>query len=278
MLFRYGLTEREEVGFEIQRKNSNRKDRFGLLNAPESVDATAELDDEALLLELGAVPSEESDITKLKHVRTRAEVHAAEEIARRTPCLDFSKFKPLFSKVQDEIESGYRQTREFRQYAQIKVGEFFILGGQKIYVAEMGEEFVSEYDRPDRRLRLIYDNGTESDLLLRSLQRALNKDNAGRRITDPTLVGPLFTGIPEVSDTASGTVYVLRSKSEHPIVFKSRDVIHKIGVTSGDIKRRIATAKIDPTFLMAEVEIVASYELSNASRMVQSFVVVTTPT
>lgn len=243
-------------------------DRHGLLRGFEATATreAEELDDEALLSDLGAIPSEESDITKLKHVRTRAEIHAAEEIARRTPCPDFAKFKPMFARVQEELETGVRQTRLFRDYAKMKVGDFFILGGQKVYVAAMGEEFRTDNQTADCRLRVIYDNGTESDLLMRSLQRALNKDPNGRRITDPTLSGPLFSGIPEVSDTASGTVYVLRSKSDNPIISKSRDVIHKIGVTSDDIKRRIANAKIDPTFLMAEVEIVASYELSNMSR------------
>jgi len=244
------------------------KDRLGLLKGfePTSIDKAENVDDEALLSDLGAAPSEESDITKLKHVRTRAEIHAAEEVARRTPCLDFDKFKPLFTQVQEEIESGFRQTRPFKDYAKMKGGDFFILSGQKVYVATMGEEFKNENGQPDARLRVIFDNGTESNLLMRSLQRALNKDPNGRRVTDQTLTGSLFSGIPEVSDTASGTVYVLRSKSDIPTISKSRDVIHKIGVTSGDIKKRIANAKIDPTFLMADVEIIASYELSNISR------------
>lgn len=244
------------------------KDKHGLLQGSVAKEESKveELDDEELLSDLGAIPPEESDITHLKHVRTRAEVHAAEEVARRTPCVDFGKFKPLFEQLQEELNSGFRQTREFKDYAKMKAGDFFILGGQKVYVAAMSDEFLNDYDRPDRRLRVIYDNGTESDMLMRSLQRALNKDPAGRRITDPTTSGPLFSGIPEVGDNASGTVYVLRSKSEHPTITASRDVIHKIGVTSDDVKKRIANAKLDPTFLMADVEVVATYELSNISR------------
>jgi len=65
---------------------------------------------------------------------------------------------------------------------------------------------------------------------------------------------------------ASGTIYVLRSKSQHPVVAENRDVLHKIGVTSGKVERRIANAKIDPTFLMADVEVVATYELYNINR------------
>ena len=87
----------------------------------------------------------------------------------------------------------------------------------------------------------------------------------GRRITDPT-AGPLFADQTADGDEASGTIYVLRSKSQHPVVTENRDVLHKIGVTSGKVERRIANAKLDPTFLMADVEVVATYELYNINR------------
>lgn len=243
-------------------------DEHGLLgSAPvKKKDGSDDLDDEALLSALGVQVAEENDITNLKHVRPRAEVNAAEEVARRTACVDFHIYKPLFLKVQEELKLGIRKSREYKDDAQVKVGEFFILGGQKVYIAEMGEEFVPEHGRPDRRLRVIYDNGTESDLLMRSLQRALNKDETGRRITDPT-AGPLFSDEVEDSDVGTGTIYVLRSKSDHPHIQEHREVIHKIGVTSGDIKKRFGNAKSDPTFLMADVEIVATYELSNINQM-----------
>ena len=100
---------------------------------------------------------------------------------------------------------------------------------------------------------------------MRSLQRALHKDEAGRRITDPT-AGPLFSDEGEDGDLASGTIYVLRSKSDDPAIAGSRDVLHKIGVTGGDVETRIADAKNHATFLLADVEIVATYKLSNINR------------
>ncbi len=112
---------------------------------------------------------------------------------------------------------------------------------------------------------MIYDNGTERDLLLRSLQKALDRDKAGRRIVELT-AGILFSDISNEDDLASGTIYVLRSKSEHPVIQENREVIHKIGVTGGNVDARISSAKLDPTFLMANVEIVASYELYNINR------------
>lgn len=226
---------------------------------------SADLDDEALLAELGVDSTASSDITALRHVRSAEEKRAAEEIANRDRCEDFDKFKPLFEEVQREIENGERHSRAFELKAEIRPGAWFIVGGQKAYVAEAGETFTNAQGRTDARLRVIFDNGTESNLLMRSLQRALNKDEAGRRITDP-VAGPLFSGEHAEDDEASGTIYVLRSQSDHPLVTENRDLVHKIGVTNLDVAQRIAGARLQPTFLMADVEIVATYRLFNISR------------
>lgn len=241
-------------------------DHQGLLQSASSVAGgfAEPVNDDELLAELaGAAGS--ADITELRNVRTSAEKRAAEEIANRTKCEDFDRFKPLFARVQEEIESGIRQTREFELKAEITTGSWFIVGGQKAYVADVGNVFTNAQGRTDARLRVIFDNGTESNMLMRSLQRSLNKDEAGRRITDP-VAGPLFAGEHAEDDQASGTIYVLRSRSDHPLVAANRDLVHKIGVTNLNITQRIAGARLQPTFLMADVEIVATYELFNVNR------------
>lgn len=246
-------------------------DHQGLLTGTSGASAAPadSMDDDELLAELeGAAGS--SDITKLRHVRASAEKREAEEIASREKCLDFETFKPLFQQVQSDLESGLRATRPFVKdagflKADIQAGQFFILGGQTAYVAVVGEPIKAPNGELDARLRVIYSNGTESDLLLRSLQRALYKDEAGRRITEPS-AGPLFDDRTGDGDRASGTIYVLRSKSDHPVVAANREILHKIGVTGGSVQRRIANARLDPTFLMADVEIVATYDLFNVNR------------
>jgi hypothetical protein len=241
-------------------------DHQGLLACAESsIAASAEdMDDDELLAELeGAAGA--ADITDLRHVRTTAEKRTSEEIANRERCEDFDRFKPLFEQVQAEIKEGTRQTRPFELKSEIRPGAWFIVGGQVAYVAEAGETFTNAQGRSDARLRVIFDNGTQSNLLMRSLQRALNKDEAGRRITDPG-AGPLFSGSQTEEDQASGTIYVLRSKSDNPIVVANRDLVHKIGVTNMDVSQRIAGARLQPTFLMADVEIVATYKLFNIGR------------
>ena len=223
-----------------------------------------DLDDDALLAQLG-VDAGPADITELRHVRSAAEKKAADEIGSRQSCADFGEFKVLFAQVQAELGSGLRQTRRFERKSEIAAGRLYILGGQKAYVAAMEEPFINEQGTMDARLRVIFDNGTESNLLMRSFQKALQQDAAGRRIVEPS-AGPLFADQTEDGDEASGIVYVLRSKSQHPTVQAHRDVLHKIGVTSGDVARRIANARTDPTFLMADVETVATYELFNVNR------------
>lgn len=242
-------------------------DHQGLLSTEPMVSETVpeDIDDDELLRQLGVDEQDAAGITELRHVRTAAAKREAEEIAYRDRCEDFDRFKPLFEQVQKDLDDGIRQTRPFELKAEIRPGSWFIVGGQKAYVAEAGETFTTPHGRTDARLRVIFDNGTESNMLMRSLQRALNKDEAGRRITD-SAAGPLFSGEREEDDQASGTIYVLRSQSDHPTVSANRDLVHKIGVTNMNVAQRIAGARLQPTFLMADVEVVATYELFNISR------------
>ena len=242
-------------------------DHQGILAREKSgtVSVADDIDDDELLAQLGVDTAASAEITELRHVRSASEKRAAEEIANREPCEDFNSFKPVFEQVQKELSAGLRQTRRFERKSEIAPGRFYILGGQKAFVAATEEPFTNEHGNVDARLRVIFDNGTESNLLMRSLQKALQQDPAGRRIMEPS-AGPLFNGHSEEGDEASGSIYVLRSKSDHPAVVAHRGVLHKIGVTGGDIARRIANARLDPTFLMAEVETVATYELYNINR------------
>lgn len=247
-------------------------DHQGLLsgNPSEATDSMEGVDDDQLMAELAGAAGGAA-ITDLRHVRKSVDKRAAEEIANRTVCADFEKFKPLFERVKRELKSGIRSTRPVQKMDEIKLaeiqqGEYFIVQGQIAYVAEVGQGFRTQYDRVDSRMRVVYDNGTESNLLMRSFQRSLYRDETGRLITSP-VAGPLFAEEHAEDDLASGTVYVLRSKSDHPLVAANREVLHKIGVTGSKIETRLANAKLDPTFLMADVDVVATYELFNVNRI-----------
>ena len=177
-------------------------------------------------------------------------------------CEDFETFRLLFESVQEELDAGLRETKPFRDDATIESGQHFILGGQKAYVSKSDKPFRNAQGRTDARLRVIFDNGTETNMLMRSLERALQKDETGRRIIEPS-IGPLCADRTADGDQASGTIYVLRSNADIPFVIENRNLIHKIGVTNARVETRIARARLDPTFLMAEIEIVATYSLDN---------------
>jgi hypothetical protein len=247
-------------------------DHQGLLAGaqPISPESPEGIDEDELMAELAGAAGD-SAITELRHVRATVEKRAAEDIAQRKKCEDFETFEPLFEAVKRDLKSGARQTLPVHKFEEIKLteiqkGEFFIVEGQMAYVAELGEAIRTKYERTDSRLRVIYDNGTESDVLQRSFQRALHRDETARLITNPS-AGPLFADEPEGDDLASGTIYVLRSKSDNPVFAANRDVLHKIGVTGGKVETRLANAALDPTFLLADVEIVATYELYNINRI-----------
>jgi len=244
-------------------------DKQNLLGSPNTINAKIdELSEDALLAELGVEfqSTDADDITVLRNVISNAERKAAEEIADRTPCKDFKNFKPLFEQAERELKSDTRKAIRFGRDANINLHDFFILEGQFVYVAEMGEAIKMQTGHNDARLRVIIGNGTESNLLLRSLQKALWKDETGRRLTNADM-GPLFVDHSEADDIESGTIYVLRSQSTHPFVVEHRELIHKIGVTGGKVDARISGAEKDSTYLLAGVEVIATYKLHNINRV-----------
>ena len=232
--------------------------------------------DDELLEALGVGPSD-ADITTMKYVRTsaarNAERQVPDEIAQRKPCEDFVAFRIDFEAVQADLETGRQTTELFKSSSrsQIHKGDWFVVDGQKALVADEGDWFTPEHGERDRRLRVVFDNGTESDLLLRSLRRALNKDENSRRIVPPQAeldddfseIGPLFSSEIEEGDCASGAIYVARSLSDNSFVQENREILHKIGLTTGDPEKRVAGAKKETTYLFAAVELVAVYRLSN---------------
>jgi Meiotically Up-regulated Gene 113 (MUG113) protein len=243
-------------------------DEDGLLKASAvSAAQTEGVTDDELLEALGVEADAADDVTQIKFVRSQVDRKPAVEVAQRKPCEDFDTFRPVFEQVQRALKNGDRQTAKFQHDGKMDPGDMFILDGQIVLVAGAGELIMKEFGREDRRLRVIYDNGTESNLLLRSLQRAMYKRENSRRILPPAAVAaPLFSDQTDAEDLQSGTIYVLRSRSDNPFIQEHRMLIHKIGVTGGTVKNRIRNAKKDPTYLLADVEVVETFKLANVNR------------
>lgn len=228
-------------------------DTHGLLREPEPPTSMAELlasDDFGLL-------DDEEDLRTLIHV-PKAQA-APERVAQRKPCEDFESFKPIFDRCHADLRSGTRKLVQFRNPRHIEAGRFFTLGGVLVYVAELGDIAQTESGR-NGRTRCIFDNGTEADLLLRSLARQLY--DGGRLVTERD--ADVRERIEAHPDARVGSVYVLRSLSEEEQAF-SIENLHKIGSTSRTADERVEGAGRHTTFLNAPVEVVAEYRLPAAA-------------
>lgn len=214
---------------------------------PETVDDALAADPFGLLDGAG-------DIFDLKHVPKAQTM--PEEIARRRPAEDFDRYEDLFKDCHAGLRAGQRKLLPFRNPSEIETGKFFVLNGVLLYVAEMGDLELDQIRKANARSRCIFENGTESNLLMQSLASNLYKD--GRRVTEPSEVTLERMGLE--AETKMGHIYVLRSLSNDPQLGAFENV-HKIGFTTQAVEHRIAGAEADTTFLGAPVETVASYSL-----------------
>lgn len=248
---RLGLLGRKEEVTDVSWRDEVEED-----DIPDSLDDI--FADEGLGLQL--------EFVQLKHVTPAAERQMPDHRADFIPCRDFDQFAGLFETMQQALDSGAREATLIEKWAIIEPleGDFFIRNGLLAYIAEKSESTQRGGAR-DHRLRVIFSNGTESDPLMSSFRKSLNDDKTARVIQRLGL-GPLDPDWETDKVSLSGTIYVARSLSEDPTIKPQRDILYKIGVTSQDVRRRVADARNDPTFLLAPVEIVATYELQNLSR------------
>lgn len=202
-----------------------------------------------------------NDIFDMRHVTYKEKSQSVNSYtANRRTCIDFDRFKNKFDKVQSDLDNKRRETGTIEKISEIKAGHWFIVQGMIAYVAEMGEKYEHRKGHYNARLRVIFSNKTESDLLLRSFGAALYKDKSARRIFGAT-EGPLFGGKVDNGETPVGIVYVLKTLSQQPGIKEHREYLHKIGVTNGSVKARVSNAERDPTYLLAPVDIVGEFKL-----------------
>lgn len=179
-------------------------------------------------------------------------------VAQRKDCADFEKFRPFFDQCLAELRSGVRKAIPFKNEQHIEESKFYVLGGLLCYVAEKGKPY-SHKGKTNTRLRLIFVNERESDMLLRSLSTELYK--GGLMITEnETELFPDAKISPE--DQVTGWIYVLRSLSTDAQV-KAIPNLYKIGFTTGSVEGRVAGAEKHVTYLCAPVEVAAKAKVAN---------------
>ena len=230
-------------------------DFYNLLKCEQSKSVTVEdiLGEDPL--SLLTLDEPEDSIFSLRYVKKNDRIHP-DYISRRNVCHDFENYEAMFAAVHSELKNGMRKLTVFKEQ-DLAEGKFFVLRGVLLYLEHSNaEEQEMQYEsgtrvRNDGRTRCVFDNGTESDMLHRSLYKALLKDGFG--VSERIEQGETVTEISD-EDIQNGYIYVLSSLSSNPHIRVKKN-LYKVGCCSGDVTERIKNAVNEPTYLMSEVKV-----------------------
>lgn len=203
----------------------------------------------------------EEDIFTLKNV-PRVEKRAdADYVAKREKFEDFDKYEQLFIDCQADLKANRRQIVPSVE-SQLEVGTFCVLDGVLLYISDIQDGYRGNSGKINRRTTLIFENGTKSNMLLRSLGKRLK--DSGNMITK--LENEKASGLFDVTDedTQNGYIYILKSLSNEDVILTKKN-LYKIGFSTTDVETRIKNARQDPTYLMADVKTIAAYEVYNVN-------------
>ena len=265
-----GLQALDRHGLLVIGSGDDKSNDWELVLSTDSNGSLLEIDESATSLEdifnsnaFGALGGDSGeDIFQMTHVPAVDEKNRPDEVAQRKRCEDFYQFKSIFEKTQRNIDEGKVEVVTFARDSQIDIGDMFIYLGNLLLVDEVGEYQEDEKGRYNPRLRVIYDNGTESNILFRSLGRGLHKDlHAKRIIREADSVVDAFSNITH-KDKRSGQIYFLKTLSENSAL-KAIPSLLKIGYTEKTVEERTKNAEKEPTFLEAPVKIVGAFECFN---------------
>ena len=187
----------------------------------------------------------------------------ADYVAQHKLCENFDDYKPLFEKVHKELREGLRSLVKINKTATLAEGRFYFVGGQMLLLEQIGELKRSSNFLPDARTRCIYENGTESDILLQTLRKNVVGDGYAISELREEAEAQFFSNSDiTTDDKVTGYIYVLSSLSDNPDIKNERN-LYKIGFTTDSVEQRISNAINEPTYLMAPVKIEASYKVVN---------------
>lgn len=214
----------------------------------------------------------EEEIFKLENVSQNLKRNKTDFVARRTPCKNFVNYENKFKEVHKDIKEGKRKLLIFKEQ-DLKEGRYFVLDGILLFLEKVGSEKRIFNDksqgqrvRADSRILCIFENGLESNMYLRSLQKQLYQNGSYVSETNEEALNTFNENLGKLvtEDKKTGYVYILNSLSQD-IRIKSIKNLHKIGYCTTSVEQRIANAKLDPTFLMSDVKIIQIYEIHNVN-------------
>jgi len=242
-------------------------DKFGLLNF--EIKIIQSFDDIFNDDDLGLLTDDSEGLFDFKHIKKIDERASSDFVARRKPCKDFNKYEQQFKDVQKDLKYGKRRLVTFKE-ENLRAGDFYVHNGILLYLESIDEKKeVQEYksgsrERKDGRTRVLFENGTESNMLFRSLYKALlangkaiseNVDDVNESFLET------FSNITE-HDEEAGYIYILKSKSEKQEI-KEIQNLFKIGFSTTNVEDRVKNAIQEPTYLMADIRIVMTYKCYN---------------
>jgi hypothetical protein len=190
-------------------------------------------------------------------------------VARRKPCKDFIKYEQLLKDVQHDLKTGKRKLVDFKQ-GNLREGTYYIHNGVLFLLEKINISFKEHYRedgtrvREDGRTRCIFENGTESNMLKRSVEKILYAN--GKVVTENAddVAENLIIKANNITDRdqAFGYIYVLKSKSDRPEISSIQN-LYKIGYSKVTVEERTKNAKEEPTYLMADVGVLQTYKCYN---------------
>ena len=262
------LNEIRKDSFKI--KELKKFDKFNLLGEIKEIKT---IDDILENDHLGILDSsKEEEIFKLENINSNLKRNKTDFVARRTPCKNFSNYENKFKEIHKDIKDGKRKLLIFKEQ-DLKEGRYFVLDGILLFLEKVGSEKRIFNDksqgqrvRADSRILCIFENGLESNMYLRSLQKLLYQNGSYVSETNEEAINIFNENLGKLAsqDKKTGYIYILNSLSED-LRIKNMKNLHKIGYCTTSVEQRIINAKFDPTFLMSEVKIIQIYEIHNVN-------------
>ena len=249
----------------------NPYDTHNLLNTKEEVKSVADIlnDDD-----LGILDTEETlSIFKLKNVPSSTERGETDFVAQRTAMKDkeFLPYEAMFKEIHRKLRERKISLKRFRNAEKnLKKGNYYVLDGVLLYLEEtnIATDNVTlpsgDRLRKDGRTRIIFENGTISNMLFRSLGKQLLNNGHLVTKTETETSKELFDNVNSVNeeDLDTGWIYILKSKSTNQKI-TSINNLYKIGYSTVPVPERIKNASKEATYLLADVDIIASYKTYN---------------
>lgn len=247
---------------KVKAESLSEYDEFGLLKAEQK--PITSLDDIFQDDEFGLLDKADESLFQIEHVPVIVpEREDPDFIARRRPCVDFEQYELLFKKCHEELSVGIRTLIPFVE-SQMSPGDFFVLDGVLLLLVKIYDPYRGNSNKINRRTYCIFENGTESNALLRSLGKGLSENGFAVSAGSEPKKGSLFDVSQEVieNDIKTGFIYILKSLTRDERIQGLGDV-YKIGFSNIPVEERIKNAVNEPTYLMAPVKIVSTFECYN---------------